>query len=266
MSPCNAIGDREKQSLSQCDIYSDNEEAIVAPDFACRAALSLSHSAQLREPLKAPPDVTDHRQETDSKGHVISSVVAFDPIVSVVPIPSHTEYSDQVRGRLWADQKEIAEMASRNSLEFAAEGCNWRDALDEDDMLQVGGEHVHPIHANPLLAAALLRKIPYPRAAPAWDEDGGCIGGYHSSCPTTSTGASCEIDDAESGAVYALDYPVERPASPFLESSFDQLDISGTDEHFPGTHGALGDEAGWSAATDVEGRNGWGCHLRPLLP
>ena len=66
--------------------------------------------------------------------------------VAVVPIPMRTEYSLQVRERLWSPPSELHQNAMRNTLEFAAEGFQWRNATDDAQMVIVNGERVHPIH------------------------------------------------------------------------------------------------------------------------
>mmetsp|Transcript_15206 Transcript_15206/g.19842 ORF Transcript_15206/g.19842 Transcript_15206/m.19842 type:complete len:360 (+) Transcript_15206:559-1638(+) len=68
--------------------------------------------------------------------------------VSVVPIPSRTEYPDAVRSAIWSSPVEMYQNAARNSIEFAAEGWNWRTVYDDDTMClnSENGELVHPIH------------------------------------------------------------------------------------------------------------------------
>eukprot|EP00586_Coscinodiscus_wailesii_P002970 CAMPEP_0172485778 /NCGR_PEP_ID=MMETSP1066-20121228/13965_1 /TAXON_ID=671091 /ORGANISM="Coscinodiscus wailesii, Strain CCMP2513" /LENGTH=220 /DNA_ID=CAMNT_0013251243 /DNA_START=28 /DNA_END=690 /DNA_ORIENTATION=- len=76
--------------------------------------------------------------------------ISFNDNVSVVPIPMRNEYSDRVRGRLWTNVEEIHENAQRNLIEFAAEGYNWRDAKEDDEMYvcSATGDLVHPVHCE----------------------------------------------------------------------------------------------------------------------
>jgi len=48
--------------------------------------------------------------------------ISFDTTVKVLPIPMRDEYSNRVRSRLWSNAVEIHQNATRNSIEFAAEG------------------------------------------------------------------------------------------------------------------------------------------------
>lgn len=72
--------------------------------------------------------------------------VSFHPSVKVHTIPTRTAYSDRIRGALWTHPLEMQQNAARNSLEFAAEGWDWRQVADDEDMVVCRGERIHPIH------------------------------------------------------------------------------------------------------------------------
>jgi len=79
------------------------------------------------------------------------SAISFDQLVRVLPIPHHEAYSDRIRNRVWSDRFEIMSNVRRNTIEFAAEGWDWRNVV-EDEMLRhcpTTGERVHPVHRFP---------------------------------------------------------------------------------------------------------------------
>mmetsp|Transcript_20409 Transcript_20409/g.29092 ORF Transcript_20409/g.29092 Transcript_20409/m.29092 type:complete len:212 (+) Transcript_20409:152-787(+) len=79
------------------------------------------------------------------------SAISFDEFVSVLHIPHHEAYSDRIRSRVWSDRVEIMSNVRRNTIEFAAEGWDWRNVV-EDEMLRhcpTTGERVHPVHRFP---------------------------------------------------------------------------------------------------------------------
>lgn len=48
---------------------------------------------------------------------------------------------------MWSSATELYQNAARNSLEFAAEGWNWRTVTDDEHMIVApSGERIHPIH------------------------------------------------------------------------------------------------------------------------
>lgn len=96
---------------------------------------------------------TDRLLEKNSR----RSKLTFQPTVSVQPIPMRTEYSSRVKSRIWSDRYEIQSNAVRNSMEFAAEGWDWRTVTEDDGMFvcTTSGELVHPVHCQHHYAAQL---------------------------------------------------------------------------------------------------------------
>lgn len=74
--------------------------------------------------------------------------ITFNTEVKVLGIPMRDEYSNRVKQRLWTNAEDLAFNAQRNAMEFAAEGWNWRTALEDENMYRdsVSGELIHPIH------------------------------------------------------------------------------------------------------------------------
>merc|ERR1711862_913269 len=82
------------------------------------------------------------------QSHKKREVVSFVDTVKVLPIPKRDEYSDRVAKRMGSSAVEIQEMAMRNSVEFAAEGWDWRTVTEDEQMYVCTetGELVHPVH------------------------------------------------------------------------------------------------------------------------
>jgi hypothetical protein len=78
----------------------------------------------------------------------ISTKIRFTETVDVFPIPMRSEYSDEVRAKIWSSTMELQENAARNTIEFASEGWDWRNVTLDDDMYQchTTGKLIHPIH------------------------------------------------------------------------------------------------------------------------
>jgi hypothetical protein len=166
----------------------------------------------------------ESKQDTRKK-----TAVVFDDNVAVISIPSHSDYSERIRSRTWADRYEIADMASRNMLEFASEGWDWRNVAGDEDMLHIEGELIHPIHKNSNLAAALNRKIPHARAIIPFDGTESCDSGPHYE---------------ESRSVYSLDELIERPDSPLVFGS-DSDDDCSFEEYYPCQQGYVPTDTVW---------------------
>ena len=70
--------------------------------------------------------------------------VRFSPEVSVREIPSHRDYDDDTRRRIWMGTREIDVNAQRNRMEYLADGCNYQKVTEEKNMMKWNGELVHP--------------------------------------------------------------------------------------------------------------------------
>lgn len=87
-----------------------------------------------------------NKQSTFVAGGSERPSIRFSTVVRVQTIPTRTEYSDRIRGTMWTPPLEMQQNAARNSLEFAAEGWDWRHVADDEDMVICDGERIHPIH------------------------------------------------------------------------------------------------------------------------
>lgn len=120
-------------------------------------------------PCFAPVKLGDEEAQLQGTANETGSrcaprIIRFDPLVVVVPIPSHRSYSSRAKARIYTPTEELAAAVVRNKREFVYEGRDWRSAVEEDEMYvcAMSGEYVHPAHvryerrANPYMAAHLL--------------------------------------------------------------------------------------------------------------
>jgi hypothetical protein len=156
-----AIGTSPKTKNKHVHGFRKESESSSISDFICT-----------REPLKYSEAEEDNesRQSSsnDSKGECDSSEVSnassieddtgsrsskrknltFNQYVDVIAIPSRNEYSRRIRAKLWSTAVELHLNAHRNTIEFAADGWDWRSATEEDQMpmCPTTKQLMHPIH------------------------------------------------------------------------------------------------------------------------
>ena len=153
-------------------------------------------------------DYEEEKMETEEGDDSGKRKIKFCPQLSIIDIPSRASYSNEERMTLWMPSQDLKQLTQRNLVEFAAEGWFWKNVVEEDGMVMVDGNFIHPIHLNPHLKEALQRHIPYPRAVTPPDED-------------------MLFQDAQ---MYFPEDPVDRPSSPFVETVFDQRYSSEEDD------------------------------------
>jgi len=80
-----------------------------------------------------------------------SHVVAFCPAVEIMEIPSHRDYDEATRERLWVTPEEREADKTRNMMEFLVDGWDWRRATEEHCFVRLPGDEggdeyelVHP--------------------------------------------------------------------------------------------------------------------------
>jgi len=100
------------------------------------------------------PSTSDSSMSTSASTRCSSSSggggIKFNENVAVIPIPKRDEYSDRVRDRLWCNVQELNRNVQRNTIEFAAEGWDWRTTIEDDGMYVCteSGEKIHPVHVE----------------------------------------------------------------------------------------------------------------------
>jgi hypothetical protein len=76
--------------------------------------------------------------------------VTFHNMVEVHLIPHKSMYSQEARKNLWNDPDDICRNALRNSVEFAAENFDWRQAVEDENFIMSPstGSRIHPAHLH----------------------------------------------------------------------------------------------------------------------
>ena len=117
-----------------------NKCDAVRERFYCKLGIRRCHREETHVPAK------HHRPSILSKStkRRKRDRVHFNNKITIVPVPSHSSYSDRIRNRLWPSLQESHENIMRNSLEFASEGSNWRNVVEECNMV----DNIHPIHTH----------------------------------------------------------------------------------------------------------------------
>jgi len=93
---------------------------------------------------------TQNQTSTETKKKKNRRKICFNDSVKVAHIPMRSEYSDRVRSRIWSNRYEIHENATRNAIEFQAEGWDWRTTVEDEGMFVCtsSGELIHPVHCQ----------------------------------------------------------------------------------------------------------------------
>jgi hypothetical protein len=150
-------------------LEASNENVLPRLHHALQTTESLAGLVPSNESSQNPPILGEKEHHLSHRNHSFNSRspkkkvkveqkqkkrVSVNKVVIVVPIPSRAEYCSETRQRIWSSAAELYANAARNTVEFASEGWNWRNVLEEDQMLvhQNNGEFIHPIHLQNVLA------------------------------------------------------------------------------------------------------------------
>ncbi|CAB9511414.1 expressed unknown protein [Seminavis robusta] len=142
-SSCFKHKDEEEKKMDHNDYY---DYYPVSPSSGQDMRV-ISTSVLHLEPMPSLLDFSTMHQELlliSSKRSRRKKKIQFLPYVTVVDIPSHRDYPQNVQEQLWTSLDEIQANGWRNSLEFEADNRDWRKATEEDVFIGVNGELVHP--------------------------------------------------------------------------------------------------------------------------
>lgn len=116
--------------------------SLLASPLSCTGALSRCHSSAL--------SLHSGGKSASSSKKKSRRRVSINSDVEVKPIPERSEYSPEVRSKLWTAGAELMQNAARNTIEFHAEGWNWRSVTEDEDMLRhtITRELIHPVHLH----------------------------------------------------------------------------------------------------------------------
>lgn len=77
-----------------------------------------------------------------------TSKIRFQTSVKVHSIPHHTHYFTNVKQNIWMSPMELEEMVYKNSFEYAYEGWDWNNVIEEEDFCLFAGQWTHPAHVT----------------------------------------------------------------------------------------------------------------------
>eukprot|EP00934_Nitzschia_sp_Nitz4_P009270 Nitzschia sp. Nitz4//scaffold345_size17508//2057//2680//NITZ4_008822-RA/size17508-processed-gene-0.9-mRNA-1//1//CDS//3329548625//9260//frame0 len=135
----------------------ENDEEVEKPDgiswdFSAlfgsskRSGEESASDSETEGPL---PSLSSSINSTDTKDlSPTTRKLTFNEEVKVCLIPKKEEYSKRIRDFLWTNPEDMALNAHRNTIEFASENWDWRNAMEDDNMYRclATNELIHPVH------------------------------------------------------------------------------------------------------------------------
>jgi hypothetical protein len=108
---------------------------------------SLIRLSQRRDIMITPRKLFASPQKFQTKP--MKNRIQFYSKVQVVYIPSKDQYPESMKATMWSNSAEIRRNARRNTIEFAAEGWDWRTVCEDDAMyVSPDGQRIHPVHVR----------------------------------------------------------------------------------------------------------------------
>ncbi len=109
----------------------------------CESYISSSSTSWSRKLGTSPTTIIGFKSTT-------RRTVSFSTKVDVHLIPHKDMFSERIKKLIWSEADELAENAQRNSIEFASENWDWRQACEEDNFFicPETGNKIHPAHVH----------------------------------------------------------------------------------------------------------------------
>jgi hypothetical protein len=125
---------------NQLELGTTYSEPLAAPSSDCPpftdpCSVRIADQASLDFELEEP-DVPPTKEKK----------IHFFEKVSVVEIPSYRDLDQDTIDSIWTSVDQVYEEGERNTMEYIADGCDWRNAREEHQMVydRVTGELYHP--------------------------------------------------------------------------------------------------------------------------
>lgn len=124
--------------LSRLGIFAMPQQKKVIPSKINIPSRKLTTTQQ-----RPKADEMSQQADKSRKGRSVS----FDDAVTIRSIPARFHYPLKIRQELWRSKEDMIYNVQRNAAEFAAEGWNWQQVLEDHQMFRGNnGELIHPVH------------------------------------------------------------------------------------------------------------------------
>ncbi|KAG7351970.1 hypothetical protein IV203_008018 [Nitzschia inconspicua] len=151
----NSYSPIRRQPVLFCQPLKDDDEdgGLSSPKLTVPRSTPSSTCKQNHEGIEKnqqqskqnPKDRREHKSEEQNydRSH---RRIQFNNNVMVVPIPSRHAYSKRIKQAFWMNGAELQANAERNRYEFASEGWDFHQVLEDEDFYvnTVTGQLVHP--------------------------------------------------------------------------------------------------------------------------
>jgi hypothetical protein len=127
--------------------FSSPKKSIVFPEEEDGSCKDVSIGCELLSDCDEDDMLISTSPIKVSKPRSLRPRAHFAPEVSVVQIPSHREYSDDEKDRIWTSGSMLGMQARRNRVEWHWEGCNAENEMEEAEFGRDCCDNlIHPAH------------------------------------------------------------------------------------------------------------------------